>query len=74
MWTAERINVLFGVDNLGDPRNIVLGGDPHPLHSDREGVRCSLCQIRLLWLLVKMFSNVLDVYLFCPTITMLDHY
>jgi len=27
---AEQINILFGVETLEDPRNIVLDGGPHP--------------------------------------------
>jgi len=30
--TAERIEVLFGVETLGDPRNIVLDGSPDFYH------------------------------------------
>jgi len=40
------IDVLFGVETPGDPRNIVLDVDPH-LHGKVEGVWCGLCQITL---------------------------
>jgi len=43
--TAERIEVLFGLETLGDQRHIVLDGsrDPHTLRR----IRCGLCQITL---------------------------
>jgi len=35
---AERIDVLFGVETLGGPRNIVLDGDIQPLWEGGGGV------------------------------------
>jgi len=28
--TAERLEILFGVETLGDPRHVVLDADPDP--------------------------------------------
>jgi len=46
--TAERIDVLFGMETSGNRRNIDEKGErcPHP-HSKWEGVRCGLRQITL---------------------------
>jgi len=44
--TAARIEVLFGVETLGDPRNIVLDGGLQP-RGEGEAVRYGLCQITL---------------------------
>jgi len=46
VWMAEGINILFGVETPGDPRNIVLDGVPIPLFR-RGVVGCDLCQITL---------------------------
>jgi len=39
--TAEQINVLFGVEALGDQRNIVLCGVPIP-HGEGRGLDAAL--------------------------------
>jgi len=46
--TAERIDVLFGFEIPGDPRNIVLDGGPVPL----RGEGCDAAFAELLWPLV----------------------
>jgi len=43
--TAERIRMLFVVNILGGPRNILLDGGRDP--PQRGGIRCSLRQITL---------------------------
>jgi len=43
---AKRIEVLFGVETSGDPRNIVLDGGS-PSHTARGKFRWSLCHITL---------------------------
>jgi len=43
--TAERIDVLFGVETSGDSRNVDKWGSPSPRRG--EGVRCGLCQLSL---------------------------
>jgi len=42
--TAERIDVLFGMETPGNPGNIVLDGVPIPYD---EGVQCGFCKITL---------------------------
>jgi len=44
--TAEQIKILFGINTLGGPRNIVLDGRPKP-QNDGRGIRCSFRQITL---------------------------
>jgi len=41
--TAERIEILFGVENSAGSRKIVLDGEPdHPTTRGRVGKRCPL--------------------------------
>jgi len=58
--TAERIDVLFGAETTGDPRNIVLDGGSHPPRR-WEGVRCGLCQITLATCLLSSAHPSLSV-------------
>jgi len=50
--TAERINVLFGVETLGDARNIV-GYGMRVLVPHGEGSRFDAVFAKLLWLLIS---------------------
>jgi len=45
--TAERINVLFGVETPKDPRNVVLDGASWYSHGEGEAVRCGFCPVTL---------------------------
>jgi len=36
---AEWIDILFGVETPGDPRNIVLDGGPHPPWHDMSSMQ-----------------------------------
>jgi len=45
--TAERINILFGVNTLGGLRNIVLDRGTDPPTARERVIRCTLCQITL---------------------------
>jgi len=59
--TAERIDVLFGVETPGDRRNIVLDGSPPPLTAMRPLPnyfgRLSLLVQRYLWITGGWWSN-----------------
>jgi len=56
--TAERIDVLFGMETPGDPRNIVLDGVP--LARRAKGVRWGFYQITL-WLCAKLSHLVVKI-------------
>jgi len=45
--TAEQMKMLFGVNTLGGPRNIVLDGGPDPPTARGRVIRYSLCHIHV---------------------------
>jgi len=49
--TAEQIEILFGVNTLGVPRNIVLDGGPDPSPTTR-GREFDAAFVKFIWLLV----------------------
>jgi len=50
--TAERIEVLLGVETLGDPRNFVFDGSPDLPH------RFNAAFVKLLWSLVLLITTL----------------
>jgi len=50
--TAERIDVLFGLESPGDPRNILLHGGPHPPRQGEGRLDAAFSKLHVLSLLV----------------------